>query len=333
MTSLPAAGYISDNARTQGERKQFLEDLRSFAVQGPGGSGATELTVAAGTITPTGSIHTVDTEGDAPADDLDALNPANLPVGARVTLYAAASNRVVTVRTTQGGLNEIITIDNNNVVLSSTRQNIELELRADQKWYELRRSFAPTQSRSFFGLEPQWPLAFDTWHDTVNGARYVRNGANNAWLFDGLIQADRMKTGVLQEIVASTNVDFTSASGVWQDIGLEITGSQRTKTGSRLLLTADIAVRSVNSSGNFANAVWRLVNANTGFVVATKELEILANGATQAVLGGSIGLSGEDTGPTSSSSTYLVQQANLTGTAVTSQYQSRVSSLILREYF
>jgi hypothetical protein len=38
MTALAAAGYISDNARTEGQLKQFLEDILAVIKEMPGGS-------------------------------------------------------------------------------------------------------------------------------------------------------------------------------------------------------------------------------------------------------------------------------------------------------
>ena len=53
MATLPAAGYLSNAARKEGEAKTALEDLVASVKQIPGcGVAKTTLTIAAGAITP-----------------------------------------------------------------------------------------------------------------------------------------------------------------------------------------------------------------------------------------------------------------------------------------
>lgn len=62
----------------------------------------TELTIASGEITPTASLHLVDTEGDAASDDLDTINGGCR--GEVLTLIAASGARTVNV-TNAGNIN------------------------------------------------------------------------------------------------------------------------------------------------------------------------------------------------------------------------------------
>ena len=82
MSQLPASGYISSDQRTVGEMKQALEDVRDVISELLGGQAETELTISAGSITPTAAIHTVDTEADASSDDLTNINYATTRMAA-----------------------------------------------------------------------------------------------------------------------------------------------------------------------------------------------------------------------------------------------------------
>ena len=66
---------------------------------------SSELTISAGTITPTRSHHTVDTESDAATDDLDTINTTSVSDGAILILRAENSGRVVTVKNATGNIN------------------------------------------------------------------------------------------------------------------------------------------------------------------------------------------------------------------------------------
>ena len=62
------------------------------------GFATSELTIASASITPTRSLHSVDTESDAASDDLDTVNTGSMPDGAIFTLYNENAARVVNVR-------------------------------------------------------------------------------------------------------------------------------------------------------------------------------------------------------------------------------------------
>ena len=60
--------------------------------------------IAAGVVTATSRFHTIDTEGAAPADDLDTIAVAGVPDGAMLTLCAADGARDVTVKNGTGNI-------------------------------------------------------------------------------------------------------------------------------------------------------------------------------------------------------------------------------------
>jgi hypothetical protein len=80
---------------------------------------ATELTIASGAVTATQSVHTLDTEADAAADDLDTINGG--VEGATLTLLAVSNLRDVTLKDNTGNLNLP-----GDVVLDHVRDRIEL---------------------------------------------------------------------------------------------------------------------------------------------------------------------------------------------------------------
>jgi hypothetical protein len=61
-----------------------------------------ELTIATGAITATGSYHSVDTEADAASDDLDTINGGT--DGMRLVLRASDSGRTVVVKDGTGNI-------------------------------------------------------------------------------------------------------------------------------------------------------------------------------------------------------------------------------------
>lgn len=99
-------------------------ELRLVAIEGGGGSqtqlalaAPTELTIAAGSITPTQSIHRVDTQGDAGSDDLDTI--AGTASGKLYLLRPENAARAVVVRDTGGGTGNIRTPHAQSITLAA----------------------------------------------------------------------------------------------------------------------------------------------------------------------------------------------------------------------
>ncbi len=108
MTTYPAINFISDNARTQGETKQFLEDLLQLAKEAPGGQAQIELTIASnGTVVPTGAVHTIDTFEDDPTDFLNQMTPTNHPAGRMIHIRLANAGRITTIHHNNGGSGQL----------------------------------------------------------------------------------------------------------------------------------------------------------------------------------------------------------------------------------
>jgi len=114
---------VSGNATVSG-------NLTADALLGLGT--ATELTIASGAITITGSYHTVDTEGDASSDDLDTINGGS--EGNILVLRAANGARTVVLKDGTGNLQLA-----GDFSLDSLYDTIML-VRASTNWLELSRS-------------------------------------------------------------------------------------------------------------------------------------------------------------------------------------------------
>ncbi len=133
----PDADYMTDAARTEGEFKTSLESFLAAAKSLPGGQAETELTISAGSVTPTGAAHTIDTEANAAVDDLDAI-ALSLPEGRLLFLRAASTTRIVTVRHAAGGLGQIILNGAEELALDDAALTLILQ-RSGDTWREVGR--------------------------------------------------------------------------------------------------------------------------------------------------------------------------------------------------
>lgn len=150
MATIPAAGYISDNARTQAQVQTALEDIVASLRQVPG-AGQTELsnTIATGSITPAGSggVIVVDTEAAAATDDLTNIVTTNYPDGSCVLLRNANAGRVVTMKSLAGGAGQFNLDRSVDYVLDDTKKWILLQRRSAD-WHEIFRG--PQRMTSLF---------------------------------------------------------------------------------------------------------------------------------------------------------------------------------------
>ena len=153
MTGFPAAGYITSDARTEAEVKAALEDWLAATRQLPGGQAESTLSIASGAVTPTRSVHAIDTEGMASSDDLDTIAQANLPDGSILWLHAADNARVPTVRHNQGGAGKVLLSDAANLALSNTSIWLVLE-RTGTAWREIGRFYGSALAafRTYLGV-------------------------------------------------------------------------------------------------------------------------------------------------------------------------------------
>lgn len=98
---------------------------------------ATELTIAGGGVTAETSHHTIDTEADAPADDLLNITVASVADGTMLILRLADAARVVTIK---DGLGNIQTKNNEDIILDANIPTILLLVGTD--WFEVQRPVA-----------------------------------------------------------------------------------------------------------------------------------------------------------------------------------------------
>lgn len=106
--------------------------------------------VGVGSITPTRSHHTVDTEADASADDLDLINVTSISDGAILILRAENAGRVVTIKHEAVSGNIHIATDT-DYVLDTIEKFIILQRRGTDL-YEIARDFeAATQAEQETG--------------------------------------------------------------------------------------------------------------------------------------------------------------------------------------
>lgn len=109
--SFPAAGYISNAARTEGENKMAFDDQLKGIKQIPGAGIADQaLTLASDAITPASgasNILVVDTEAAAVTDNLGIITQTNIDDGSLVLVRNANAARVVVVKHNAGGTGQI----------------------------------------------------------------------------------------------------------------------------------------------------------------------------------------------------------------------------------
>ena len=106
--------------------KLVLQDARLDALESPSGlqkGYGGELTISAGSITPTHKVHSVDTEGDAATDDLDTIDTTNMIDGDTIILRSENTTRDTTVKHNTGNMRLVGAAD---YVLSNNRRTIAL---------------------------------------------------------------------------------------------------------------------------------------------------------------------------------------------------------------
>jgi hypothetical protein len=95
----------------------------------------TELTIVSGVITVTGSLHLVDTEGDAATDDLVTINGGT--TGSLLILRSADSSRDTTLKDYTGSSGNLFLAG--DFTLTSSMDTITL-IKFWSNWFELSRS-------------------------------------------------------------------------------------------------------------------------------------------------------------------------------------------------
>lgn len=106
--------YGCTNAATGAAEWQLLSAVGGMGLEESTGP---ELTIATGSITPTHVCHTVDTEADAGADDLDTIDGTNASPGDVLILQIVDNGRNVTLR---NGIDNLLTDTGSSVALINT---------------------------------------------------------------------------------------------------------------------------------------------------------------------------------------------------------------------
>lgn len=95
---------------------------------------SSELTIATGSVDAVRSHHTVDTENDDAADDLNTITVAGVSDGCILYLRLANASRVVTLKDNIGNIQ---TKNNEDIILDANIPTVLL--RVDTDWYEVQR--------------------------------------------------------------------------------------------------------------------------------------------------------------------------------------------------
>lgn len=141
MATIPAAGYISNAARTQSEVQTALEDIVASLRQVPGaGQVGLSHTLSGDAITPAGSggVIVVDTEASAATDDLKNIITTNYPDGSCLFLRNANNARFVVAKHLGGGAGQLNLDRSVDYTLDDTNKWLLVQRRGAD-WYEILR--------------------------------------------------------------------------------------------------------------------------------------------------------------------------------------------------
>ena len=139
MTALPAAGHFVAGGTTNATAKTAQDDMTEVEREGVGGAAQTELTIASGSVTPTGAEHSIDTESDDATDDLANILQTNLFDGRHLLIRHDTGGRDVTVKHAAGGAGQILLKNNVDYLLDDVEKHLLLR-REGTTWVEVFRS-------------------------------------------------------------------------------------------------------------------------------------------------------------------------------------------------
>lgn len=163
-TSLPAAGYFNTSITNQ-EAKDAQDAMLAVIRELPGGESGS-LTIASGRLpSPDKAFIRVDTEGAAPADDLDYIGMDTLPAGRLLIIASVDAARVVTVKHNAGGGEHIILADGEDLVLDDTTMHLILR-RSATVWFEVGRHYGGNKAAFRVWLEADVARVVYTSDDT-----------------------------------------------------------------------------------------------------------------------------------------------------------------------
>ena len=145
MTAIPDKSLLDSEVRTGSAKTQVIGPIFDVLAESLGGAAVSELTISAGSITPTGASHTVDTGGDAETDDLTNIAYTNHPDGRIVILSCADDLRGVVLKHGAGGDGQLLLRGGVDLTLSDIDDTVFLQRRGTT-WVEIIRSMDGTTS-------------------------------------------------------------------------------------------------------------------------------------------------------------------------------------------
>ena len=171
MTTWPLDTFW-DTSKTEGEASSgwFYKTLDAWKELPGGAESFPELTIASGSITPTYSANTIDTESDAASDDLNTIAVTNTPEGRRLLLKAENDARTVVLKHEAGGSGQISMIDGADFSLDNDSKYIELILKGTT-WEEVSRG-------DDFATSAALTSGLGTKQDTITGAATTITSSN-----------------------------------------------------------------------------------------------------------------------------------------------------------
>jgi hypothetical protein len=131
-TSISTAGALTVTGATTANGNFTANKFFGFGSAG-------ELTIASGSITPTTSYHSVDTESDAATDNLDTIATTNATNGDILILCAENVARTVVVRDNATGSGNIYLDAATSFSMDHARDRLVLQLHGTV-WVEISRS-------------------------------------------------------------------------------------------------------------------------------------------------------------------------------------------------
>lgn len=211
MSTLPAAGYLENVARTNAEMKAAFEALRDILAENIGGEGRAELTISSGAVTPAegsgGGIFRLDTEGDAASDTLDTITQTNTRDGQIIIVMAENAARVVTLNHAAGGAGQLLLEDATDFVFASLNAWVMLQRRSSD-WVELGRHVPVEDLTALTSADTADML--EIWDDSAGtGKRITAENLVSGALGAGLVV---LATGTATSVA---EVEFTGLSATY----------------------------------------------------------------------------------------------------------------------
>ncbi len=133
------ATAISDAVSTAMDSTINTGDDENNSMTGSLAFGSSELTIASGSITPTRSHHTVDTEADASTDDLVTIATASVSDECYLLIRAANTARTIVVKNFASGSDNIYLDNDQDFTIDDDEKSILLR-RDGANWIEISRS-------------------------------------------------------------------------------------------------------------------------------------------------------------------------------------------------